>query len=34
MFLNFPEAKIQRKRAKEIMDMGFLHGNTSSSTEV
>jgi len=34
LFLNCPEAKTQRKRAKEIMDMGFLRENTSSPTEV
>jgi len=34
LFVTRPEAKIQQKEAKEIMDMRFLRRSTSSSTEV
>jgi len=29
-----PETKIQRKEVEEIVNTGFLRGNTSSPTEV
>jgi len=34
LFVIRPEAKIQWKEVEEIMNMRFLHGNTSSLIEV